>query len=333
MKNFVISLALLAVCLGANGQQKDSLVVMFWNIENFFEPGDSAASPYWTKSRFYRKCDGIAKTILEAADHCGRIPDVVGFAEVGNKKVLQRLIYNTILHKLDYEIVHYDSPDRRGIDCALLYRKSVLNLENSFARHLTDTGGNIIPTRDILVCEFDRLCVLVNHHPSKLGDGASQRREQAMALMSHLGDSLSRTGTGTPQARPTVAVGDFNDTLWGSGEPGTIKYNGTWEKIDGGFGFGGTEFREEIFSSASLTEHDRSHGGLKPRRTFNGPKYLGGISDHFPVVFTVFTGGRPQSGVAHIVQTNLTASLCSAVSFRSMNLSRPAAQDRKDASR
>lgn len=284
MKKFILVVALLAGCGGAAAQQGDSLAVMFWNLENFFEPGDSAASPYWTKSRFYRKCDGIAKTVLEAADHYGRIPDVIGFAEVGNRNVLQKLVYNTILHKLGYTIVHYDSPDRRGIDCALLYRKSVLRLENSFARHIADPDGSIIPTRDILVCEFDRLCVLVNHHPSKLGDGAAARREQAMTLMRHLGDSLYGT-----RVRPTVAVGDFNDTLWGSGVPGTIKYNGTWEKIDGGFGFGGTEFREEIFSSPSLTEHDRSHGGLKPRRTFNGPKYFGGISDHYPVFFTIFT--------------------------------------------
>lgn len=288
MKKLLLALVLLAGCRGTAAQPADSLLVMFWNLENFFESGDSAASPFWTKSRFYRKCDGIAKTILEVADHTGKLPDAIGFAEVGNRKVLQKLLYNTILNKLDYSIIHYDSPDRRGIDCALLYRKSSLRLEKSCARHLLEPDGKTVPTRDILVCEFDKLAVLVNHHPSKLGDGARAQREQAMMLMRHLGDSLSSSGTGIKK-HPVIAIGDFNDTLWGTGIPGTIKYNGTWEKIDGGFGFGEISFREEIFDSPSLTERDRSHGGLKPRRTFNGPKYIGGISDHFPVLFTIFT--------------------------------------------
>lgn len=282
MKRFIITLALTALCLGAAGQDRDSLLVMFWNLENFFDPGDSAASPYWTKSRFYRKCDGIAKTILEVADHCGKLPDAIGFAEVGNRNVLLKLLYNTILHKLDYSIIHYDSPDKRGIDCALLYRKSSLSLVKSVPHHLTDTDGNIIPSRDILVCEFDIATILVNHHPSKLGDGAASRRERAMSLMRHLGDSLAGA-----KRVPTIAIGDFNDTLWGEG--GTIRYNGIWEKIDGSFGFGETFCREETFNSPSLTEQDRSHGGLKPRRTFIGPKYNGGISDHYPIIFTIFT--------------------------------------------
>lgn len=287
MRNFVLALfvAYLATGVATAAQKQDSLAVMFWNVENFFEPGDSSASVYWTKSRFYRKCDGIAKTVLEVTERLGKLPDAIGFAEIGNRNVLQKLISNTILRKLDYGIIHYDSPDKRGIDCALLYRKTILEPEKIQVRQLLDVNGNIIPTRDILVCEFDRICILVNHHPSKLGDGAAERRKQAMELMRHLGDSLSARA----QGRPTIAIGDFNDTLWGTSATGTIKYDGKWEKIDGGFGFGGTIFKEEVFSSESLVEHDKTHGGIKPRRTFNGPRYSGGISDHFPVIFTIFT--------------------------------------------
>lgn len=257
-------------------------VVMFWNLENFFEPGDTAASPYWTARRFRAKCNGIAKTILEAADHAGKLPDAIGFAEVGNAAVLRRLINGTILGKTDYRIVHYDSPDRRGIDCALLYRSTRLSLRSSSAEHLRGPDGETVATRDILVCVFDSLALLVNHHPSKLGSGAADRRAAAMSLMQHLGDSLAAEGI------PSLCVGDFNDTLWGKDLPGTIKYNGVWEKIDGGFGFGGLQFRDEAFCSPSLLVPDRSHGGLKPRRTFNGPKYIGGISDHLPVIYYIY---------------------------------------------
>lgn len=113
MKNFLLCFLLLFVCSNAYSGT-DSAVVMFWNLENFFEPGDTAASPYWTARRFRAKCNGIAKTILEAADHAGKLPDAIGFAEVGNAAVLRRLINGTILGKTDYRIVHYDSPRPEG---------------------------------------------------------------------------------------------------------------------------------------------------------------------------------------------------------------------------
>ena len=261
----------------------DSLLVMFWNLENFFEPGSPQASSYWTAKRFNAKCDGIAKTVLEVADCYGKLPDAIAFAEVENAKVLRKLIYNTALHKLDYAIVHYDSPDHRGIDCALLYRKGSLRLTDSFPRHLTDSSGSTIATRDILAARFGPLAILVNHHPSKLGDGASERRRTAVQTMNFLADSLIAAGT-----RGVLAVGDFNDTLWGDVE-GSLKYNGNWERIDGGFAFGELEFEDMVFCPASLQESDRTHGGMKPRRTFVGPKYNGGISDHFPIIFRIFT--------------------------------------------
>lgn len=267
--------------------QSDSLLVMFWNLENFFEPGDPQAAPGWSSKRFYNKCNSISKTIFEVGDSRARIPDVIGVAEVGSRKVLQRLLSSTLLRKLDYSIVHYDSPDHRGIDCALLYRKSSLELLDSFPVPLTDSSGHILPTRNILVCIFDKFAVLVNHHPSKLGEGAANRRLTAMVTMRHLGDSLAAAGT------CVLSIGDFNDTLWGDEVPGTIKYNGRWEKIDGAFVFGNLSFRETVFNQPSLTEKDKSHGGTKPKRTFIGPRYNGGISDHYPVLFTIFV--RPSS--------------------------------------
>ena len=156
-------------------------------------------------------------------------------------------------------------------------------------KHLPDSAGGVMATRDILLAEFDRLAILVNHHPSQLG-GKAERRELAQARLRALTDSLHAGG----QPR-TLAVGDFNQDLWGeipgqarNGYNGTIKYNGQWEKIDGGFAEGFLRVREEIFADPLLLEEDKAFGGRKPRRTFVGPRYTGGVSDHLPVVFVVY---------------------------------------------
>ena len=268
--------------------QQDSLLVVFWNVENFFDYHSEGKPQYWTKGRFQAKCDAIAKTLLRVADRYGRLPDAVGFAEVENAFVLRRLVRETALRKLDYRIVHYDSPDHRGIDCALLCRESTLPLRASAPKHLPDSAGGVMATRDILLAEFDRLAILVNHHPSQLG-GKAERRELAQARLRALTDSLHAAG----QPR-TLAVGDFNQDLWempdqvGHDGRGTIKYNGHWEKIDGGFAEGFLRVREEIFADPLLLEEDKAFGGTKPRRTFVGPRYTGGVSDHLPVVFVVY---------------------------------------------
>ena len=276
----ILLLLLLGLSPGAASQDRDSLLVVFWNLENFFDYHSDNKPQYWTKGRFRAKCDAVAKTLLRIADRYGRLPDAVGFAEVENAFVLRQLTRETALRKLDYQIVHYDSPDHRGIDCALLCRTSTLPLRASAPKHIPDSAGGVLPTRDILLAEFDRLAVLVNHHPSQIG-GKAERRELAQARLRALTDSLHAAGV----AR-TLAVGDFNEDLWGG--RGTIKYNGKWEKIDGGFAEGFSRVREEVFTDPVLLERDKSFGGMKPRRTFVGPRYTGGVSDHLPVVFIVY---------------------------------------------
>ncbi len=274
--------------------EPDSLLVMSWNVENLFDwkdggTGDSdreftpAGAKHWTSKKFYSKCNGIAKTILMAGELHGRLPDAVALMEVENLYVLKQLVYGTVLRKLDYRIIHYESPDHRGIDCALLYRKSTMHPLRSAPKHIYDSLGCILPTRDILLAEFDSLAILVNHHPSKVGSGGGLRRKAAIDRMEFLCDSLEACGI-----RRVLCAGDFNDDLWHNGEKGTIKYNGAWEKIDGLFARGIKEVSEEVFDDPSLTVHDTAFGGMKPLRTFSGPRYLGGISDHYPLVITVY---------------------------------------------
>lgn len=289
MKKTCTALLLILFSISASARC-DSLLIMFWNVENFFDYTDQGGGGsdkefsvkgqrHWTPKRFYAKCNGIAKTILKAGDEYGRLPDVIGFAEVENGYVVKQLVKSTMLRKLDYGIVHYDSPDSRGIDCALIYRKSSLKLNSSEPKHLYYEGGNIMHTRDILLAEFDKIDVLVNHHPSKLGEGSGNKRKTAMDRMNGICDSL--VSEGHPRV---IAVGDFNDTLWPSAKVGTLKYKGTWEKIDGYFARGKMKIKESVYADECLSTPDKGFGGQKPRRTYNGMKYQGGLSDHYPIL-------------------------------------------------
>ncbi len=280
-RTMILLLLLLGLSAPVYSQPLDSLLVIFWNVENFFDYHSENKPEYWTAGRFYAKCDGIAKTLLRIADRYGRLPDAVGFAEVENGFVLRQLLGATALRKLDYRIIHFESPDHRGIDCALLARRSTLPLRTAAPKHVPDSTGGVMATRDILLAEFDSLAVLVNHHPSQIG-GKEDRRALALGRLAALTDSLRAAGT-----RRILAMGDFNQDLWESGG-GTLKYNGHWEKIDGHFAEGFSRVREEVFADPVLLEPDAAFGGQKPRRTFTGPRYRGGVSDHLPIVIVVY---------------------------------------------
>lgn len=288
----------------ASAAGRDTLRLMFWNVENFFAP-EQFEGHSWSKSCFYAKCNAVAKTLLLAGDTFGGLPDLVGLAEVGDASVLKSLLYSTVLRKLDYSFVHYDSPDRRGIDCALLYRRSRFRLKCSKPCRLYDSAGTLMRTRDILLAVFEpaiperadaQVAVLVNHHPSKVGNGSEERRRIAMGRLRFLADSLKAEGI--PEI---IAVGDFNEAVTPAGEvcrkggavssgrqepPGTIKFQGKWEKIDGCPLLEGLRAEEHVFAPRQLLERD-SYGGEKPRRTFSGPRYKGGVSDHLPVFYLI----------------------------------------------
>lgn len=296
-------------------EKGDTLRVMFWNLENFFDNRNDSTSVsdaefssygerHWSRRKFHAKCQAIAKGILWTAGEKGGLPDVIGVAEVENRRVLQRLLYNTALHKLDYKIIHFESPDPRGIDVALLYRTTRLKRIRAKPCHLYSVDSTILRTRDILLAEFEQpdgapIAFLVNHHPSKYG-GASvseARRAIAVARLKQLADSLQAAGI-----EQIVSMGDFNDTpanpvykhleptLRNLAEPlhrrglGTIKYDGAWELID--LFFVSPKVRTagmEIVTIPFLQTADGSHAGSKPLRTFSGPRYIGGVSDHCPI--------------------------------------------------
>lgn len=291
--------------------QRDSLHILFWNLENYFDWRNDSTSVsdaefssrgarHWTRKRFLAKTNAIAKGILWAG-----APDVIGLAEVENAFVLKQLLSETALRKLDYRIVHFDSPDPRGIDVALLYRSSRLVLADAAPCHLFAEDSSVISTRDIMLARFiapdgGDIAFLVNHHPSKYGGTAvsEPRRQRAVLRLKQLADSLESVGI-----TRLLAMGDMNDTpanpvfklleptLHNLAEPlhrqgeGTIKYDGAWELIDMFFASApATVGPMQILHIPFLTTRDASHAGTKPLRTYSGPRYLGGVSDHCPIV-------------------------------------------------
>ena len=309
-------LLLCAVGFEVNAHQRDSLLVMFWNVENFFDyidqgtgESDNEFSSYgerhWTKSRFYAKCDLIAKSIFWIGEKYGRLPDVIGFAEVENRGVLSKLLNYTLLRKYDYSIIHKESGDRRGIDVALLYRRSSVKfLSGSFDAPSLD--GETLPTRDILHAEMllsDQRSIhfIVNHHPSKYGGESLSdgRRKAALNTLKEVCDSIGGTGI--------VVMGDFNDTpdasqfgiieevLVNKGLPlyedhqGTIRYKGKWDLID--FFLTSRDVPSSEMSVVKipfLMVYERRYPGEKPLRTYSGPRYLGGVSDHCPILLWTY---------------------------------------------
>ena len=302
---------------------RDSLSVMCWNMENFFDwrndsltvsdaEFSSRGERHWTWKRFQAKANAFAKALFWVEAETGRLPDIVGLEEVENAFVLRQVLQKTALRKTDYKYVHYDSPDRRGIDVALLYRSSVLELVDSKPCHLYE-ADTVMATRDILLCVFRRkidgapppFAVLVNHHPSKYG-GASEsdpKRRIAVDRLRFLADSLAAEGIDK-----IIAGGDFNDTpdnpvflrlepalkplysaLFRRGE-GTIKYDGKWALIDHFYASpalwdSGPSMR--ILRIPFLLTRDTAHSGDKPLRTYTGPRPTGGVSDHLPILLEI----------------------------------------------
>ena len=315
----------LNIAKAAGGE--DQTLVMFWNLENLFDwrrdslNGSDSEAEFtsfgkrrWTKRRFMAKCNAIAKSIFWIKDSEGAFPDVVGVAEVENRFVLERLLEDTPLYKTDYQIVHFDSPDPRGIDVALLYRESRLKLLQAKPLRVSGRADPPMRTRDILLTKFrkpdgDSVAFLVNHHPSKYGGKTDDRRKVALRRLRDATDSLQRSGL-----RNILAMGDFNDTpenptfgiltdgqpypltnlaapLAGKGE-GTIRYSGKWEMIDMFFAseslvLSGHIQEMKVLRLPFLMTRDNAHSGEKPLRTYTGPRYIGGVSDHCPIVVRI----------------------------------------------
>ncbi len=204
-----------------------AVTIAFYNMENLFDTEDDPTindeeflpkgTYEWTPERYKRKIANMSKVIDQLGDEDG--PEVLGMCEVENLKVVQDLVGSELLKKKGYGIVHANSPDQRGIDCALIYKSKRFTPLYQSVYHVTLPDNKDFATRDILLVKgiMDKsvdVTFIVNHWPSRR-DGAEEsaiKRQAAAATLRFVIDSIQDLD---PQAN-IVMMGDFND------EPGDV---------------------------------------------------------------------------------------------------------------
>ena len=231
MSFFKISILICFICVFTivNAQDKKFKIhtLAFYNLENLFDTINDPTkfddySPIMELkanrgNAYKRKIINMARVISEIGkDVTNNTPAILGVCEIENKDVLEATVNDSILRDKDYGIVHYDSPDARGIDVALLYQKSLFTPTSTSSHELKiydDQTQKRVATRDQLLVsgelEGDLIHIIVNHWPSRRGGEARSRpkRVAAAKLNKRIVDSLQ---TLDPYAKVLI-MGDLND--------------------------------------------------------------------------------------------------------------------------
>ncbi len=251
IKKIIVAFTVLLYVSGANAQSKKYKIhtIAFYNCENFFDTindpntNDEDFTPErgWTGDKYKQKVENLGKVLSQIGtnDQQTDAPTIIGVSEIENRSVLEDLIKNHQMRNKDYGIVHFDSPDKRGIDVGFLYQKkyfqpiSYVNVplliyndatedskykkeekeETSTDKAVVDKSTNRIYTRDQLLVtgllDGEEVSIIVDHWPSRLGGEkkSSRLREAAGALSRKIMDSLYKKN---PNAK-IILLGDLND--------------------------------------------------------------------------------------------------------------------------
>lgn len=336
MRKYII-LFLIAQCftltVGFAQKKHNITAVAFYNLENLFDTerdpriNDEEFTPQgknnWTLYKYQKKLTNMASVIkVIGTPYTNNGPALLGVAEIENRKVLEDLIAQPELKDKNYDIVHYDSPDKRGIDVGLLYQKDQFKVIASAAIPYNlprDTG---FKTRDVLLVEGklldETIYVLVNHWPSRYGGNkSSAMREHSAQINKNIVDSLYKVNS---QAK-VIIMGDLNDdptdvscrvvlnakktqkevqpgglfnTMWGHFDRGigSLTYQDKWNLFDQiiiSEPFLGADrtslkfWKSEIFNRDFITTQEGKYKGY-PHRTFSAGQFINGYSDHFPTL-------------------------------------------------
>lgn len=281
-------LLLCLVNLQAAAEEQKVFNILTYNVENWF----------YRQRHYSDKTDKIAKVITIC---CGwNNPAIVGLQEVEKDSCLRSLCYR--LRNMHYRYVHYDSPDHRGIDVALLYDTTQFSLIN--ARPISIFLDSATTTRDLLYVSgtttaSDTLHIIVCHLPSQLGgkQESEWKRERAFQTIQYTVDSIHSIA----QNPKIIVLGDmnsapkdklsrmYNQTLRNQKKgQGTHKYQGIWTYLDQ-FYVSEPLFQQtstKIYDAEWLLEQDKKYMGMKPKRSYIGFRWNRGYSDHLPAILT-----------------------------------------------
>lgn len=308
---WVLFLIIYIVSLNLHSQNNR---VVFWNVENAFDTindplrNDDEFTPTgvrnWNSYRYKKKIHNIAQTLVGIGEW--DLPMIIGLCEVENRSVLYDITHHELLRRSNYQIIHFETADLRGIDPAIIYDPNRFKVFESGIIPLVYNGDSL---RHILwamgeICKGESLLVYMNHWPSKYsGVSATQPKRilAALELSKHINDfSLRYPGI------HILVGGDFNDErveesikmleretglefLMKAENVYSHKFREKWSLIDLVFGSKslGEEVEAKIYKGGIVLELDERNMGERPNRTYIGYNYHGGISDHLPVYIDI----------------------------------------------
>ncbi len=334
MKNIFIPIVfILFFAFGAKAQEKKEYkigTIAFYNLENLFDtiPGANdieftpEAPKNWNTEKYFSKMERIGEVITQiGADVTGTAPMVVGVSEIENITPLKDLVNSTAMKPYNYQIVHIDGPDRRGVDCALLYRPEYFKVTNVKMHRVKSKQDGFVTRDQILISgiyDGEEMHFIVLHWPSRLGGEKRSlpRRAEAATTTRKICDSIMKIN---PNAK-IIAMGDLNDdpinesvkdycktvskkeeakdgklynpmaNLFKKGI-GSLAYGDKWNLFDQMLfspAFVSNDkstyvhYQSHVFNKSFLTQKEGRYKGY-PLRTYVGSTYQGGYSDHFPV--------------------------------------------------
>ena len=227
----VAAVFLLAPSAGAQKVQKTH-VIGFYNLENLFDTyHDEGKNDYeylpeganqWTEVKYRKKLHNMAEVIRAMKDENKVWHTILGVSEVENRNVLEELVIQPEVAEANYQIVHYDGPDRRGVDCALFYRPDQFTLLESRSIPFTFDSESInfsmtpeeqanFRTRDVLEVRGtigdDMFAFYVTHLPSRIGGKSGDLRSRGAEIIHENAMRLMREYPGIK----IVVMGDMND--------------------------------------------------------------------------------------------------------------------------
>lgn len=338
---FISALVLVATFAIAQSQQNQKQYqvcgVAFYNLENLFDTINTNGSydleyspegaKKWDGRKYWAKINNMSYAISQLTSaHTPNGPAIIGVSEIENESVLRDLVKADAIKKWHLQVIHHDSPDRRGVDVAMLYNPRYFRMLNVTNHRLKIEGYETFRTRDQMcvtgILLGDTVSVIVNHWPSRMGGQGQSAylRDAAAALSKQIADSVWAVNP----HQSVIVMGDLNDDPFDNSCANVLGatkkkedakfhgfYNPFWRMIDKGIGSlgykGSWNLFDQIIVSGDLVKEGN---GLKywnclvhnldfltgkegnrqgyPLRTFASGVYLNGYSDHYPTqVFLV----------------------------------------------